>query len=68
MTFEYMKTIYHLIETRLYEGRTWYIYEHDYYGEDEEMIITDGNIYVYSGESFIYTMENLDEFVVYRFD
>ena len=25
MTFEYMKTIYHLIETRTYEGRTWYI-------------------------------------------
>ena len=47
----------------------WEIYEHNKYGEDVLMVVTDGNRYVFTEETLEYTVLHLeDEYEVHYFD
>ena len=63
-----IETDYYEIDSKIINGDTWVLYEHNEYGEDVKAIAVNltQRFYTYTFESLYYTVDNLDsEYEIY---
>ena len=72
MTRQEFRENYHKVDTYLQDlgcvEMEWRLHEHNEFGEDVQMIATNGPKYVYTWESLEYTVNHLDEYEVHEFE